>query len=167
MKPNQVIHYQFQRRHIRDHDVSSFVETFDIPTIPKVALPSYCGGLQLEIEYGEEELRQPYLIPEVRSFCRQLEETWPYVAFCCELRSPFVLVHTLSQLNHVSAIDAESAPRVCVNFAGPELAAVITRGVAQIQKTGRRARMSKLDIMARKTSYVEYLIQNLRCQSSE
>ena len=90
MNPNTTIRYQFQRGQILKHDVSSFIETFDIPKIPKVALRSYCGGLQLEIEAASGERRQPYLVPEVRSFCRKLEGTWPHVTFCCELRTAFV-----------------------------------------------------------------------------
>jgi len=81
MNHHSTILHIFPRRHILDLNLSCFVETFDIAKKPDVALGTYCHGLQLELEIVKNEHRQPHLIPEIRSFCRELDRIWSYAAF--------------------------------------------------------------------------------------
>jgi hypothetical protein len=167
MNPNSTIRYRFQRRHILDRDVSYFVELFDIRKTPDVALRSYCGGLELQIEMGNDERRQPYLIPEVRSFYRQLDRVWPHAAYCCELRTSFLLVYTLCQLDYLAVLERENAPQVCAYYKNPELTCAFKRGRTQIRRLGRRAGMTKAQILVRETEYAEYLLRRLGHQLSK
>jgi hypothetical protein len=161
MNHNTTIRYVFQKQQIRDLKVRAFVEAFDISEIPDAALGSYCDSLRLELDIDKQERRQPYLIPEVRSFCRRLEQLWPHAAFFCELWTPFLLIHTLSQFDYLAVLERANEPHVWAHYKTAELTAALERGRTHIRELGQRASMTQTQIVRRQTGYSDYMLSRL------
>ncbi|MGA3213174.1 MAG: hypothetical protein ABSD20_17870 [Terriglobales bacterium] len=156
------IRFTFSARQVREHDLNTFLDVFQLGQMPDVALPRYEDALKLDIETAEGDLRPPYVIPEIRRHLRQLAKHWPHAAFCCDLGTPFLLQYALCQLDHLEVVEWQEAQRILVSFRVQELYRYCQHGNAQIRAAGRRARMSRSEVMHREIAFTRYLLRGLR-----
>jgi len=117
------IQFTFSARQVREHDYEAFLDTFSLDQIPDVALKRYEGALRLDVETAPGDLRPPYLIPEIRRHLGEIAKRWPYSAFCCDLKTPFLLDFALCQLGDLQFIEWENQRRcqsrfLCMTFIG-------------------------------------------------
>lgn len=156
------IQFTFSARQVREHDYEAFLDTFSLDQIPDVALKRYEGALRLDVETAPGDLRPPYLIPEIRRHLGEIAKRWPYSAFCCDLKTPFLLDFALCQLGDLQFIEWGESEKVSVSFLVHDFYRFWKCGNAQIRAAGRRARLSHGDVMHREIAFSRYLLQGLR-----
>jgi hypothetical protein len=156
------IRFTFSARQVRAHDYKTFFDVFQLGGMPDAALHRYKDALRLDIETAEGDLRPPYVIPEIRRHLRQLAKHWPHAAFCCDLGTPFLLQYALCQLDHLEVIQWVEPQKILITFLVQELYRFCQHGNAQIRAAGRRARMSRGEVMRREIAFTGYLLRGLR-----
>ena len=152
------IRFIFSARQVREHDYNSFLNAFRFDQIPNTAIRRYVDALQLEVEAAEGDLRPPYVIPEIRRHFRQLAKRWPHAAFCCDLGTPFLSHYALCQWDNLRVLQRGESQQVLIAYMVRDLYRFCKQGNAQIRAAGRRAGMSRDEIIHREIAFTRYLL---------
>lgn len=153
MKP---IFCQFGRDEIEAGDFARFVSSWGLYKLPRgPALRSYFDRFLFRVQ-GYDDPREPYEIPEVRTFLRSLNAAWPFWFFACNLRAPDLQTMTLCCLPRLRVLRREDAPFCHVEFDPGDLREFVLKGFRGMNFLFERAGMSEAENHQRSARIFEY-----------
>ena len=154
---NDLICYQFSRDLVEAGDAKDFLSRFGKFRVPVgKQLQGMINSLALMIEGYDDDPREIYAIPEVRTFYQQLWQRWPYWLFFCNLDTENLMMMVMCCLDSLDALKVQGKPQVQVQINPLEVVQFISGGFVPMNEMCERAGMSERQIYERTKAVVEY-----------
>lgn len=151
----------FQRQNVETADFSTLLQAFDPGIMTVEGLRLYADTLQIDfLGYGNEN-RLQYLIPEIRSFVRELGTVWPYAPYFCDLHTDFLAIDAASHVDHMRVLQRLGCAKFKLWIEAEELQRHVKQSLDVIQKLGTRAGLSTAQIRQRQRHYAKYIRMRL------
>ena len=154
---NDLICYQFSRDRVEAGDAKDFLSRFGKFRVPVgKQLQGMMNSLALMIEGYDDDPREIYAIPEVRTFYQQLWQRWPYWLYFCNLDTENLMMMVMCCLDSLDALKVQGQPQVQVQINPLEVVQFISGGFVPMNEMCERAGMSERQIFGRTTGVFEY-----------
>ncbi len=142
--------YKFTRESVLARDHSRFLTRFWPATLPEgAALRQYMGHYEFCVSGYDEDPRELFVIPEVKTFFRDFRVKWPFWLFACNLDLPSLRTLTFCCLDSLTLTPSQGGESWCVNFSLTELASFLHEELRKLEATCQRAGMSTTEIVHR------------------
>jgi hypothetical protein len=153
-----LVFYQFSRSKVERGDFSHFLNLYGRDKLPSGGrLRRMMGTFLFAIEGYDDDPREIYTIPEVRSFYRAFWETWPYwFFFTCLLENDALKPMTLCCLDDLSATQVDGQPMSCASLDLEALESFLAMGFTHLDEIGEQAGMFPDRVAARKQEVQEF-----------
>lgn len=141
-----MIYVQFGRYEILNCDASDFLERFRpdaLPTGPQLA--AMMGMFAFVVMDYDEDPREIYTIPEIRTFYQHLHRVWPHWFFFCNLEVGCLTSMTLCMLNKIEIVSPSGGPRNTIRFDPEERIGFINHNLELLAEIMDRAEMTDMD----------------------
>lgn len=147
---DQIIFYQFSRPAIQEEDFSNFLSRFGSEQLPKgQELADMMNGLATFVHGYDDDTREVYAIPEVRTFYSRLDSAWPYWLYFGNLETEGLMIVVLCCLKSFDALAVKGRADVRVAYDPLELVNFISQHFAPMNEMCDRAGLSELQIFER------------------
>ena len=154
---NDLIFYQFSRDRVEAGDMKDFLSRFGRYRLPVGReLAGMMDSLALTISGYDDDIREVYAIPEIRTFYRQLWERWPYWLYFCNLETENLMMMVMCCLDSLDAMKVKDQPQVKVSINPLEVVRFISGGFVPMNEMCERAGMSERQIFDRTKAVFEY-----------
>ena len=154
---NDLIFYQFSRDRVEAGDMKDFLSRFGPFRLPVgKQLAGMMNGLATTIGGYDDDNREVYAIPEVRTFYRQLWEVWPYRLYFCNLEAENLMMMVMCCLDSLDALKVKGQPQVKVSINPLEVVSFISGGFVPMNEMCERAGMGERQIFDRTKAVFEY-----------
>lgn len=154
---NDFICYQFSRDRVEAGDAKDFLSRFGKFRVPVgKQLQGMMNSLGIMIEGYDNDPREIYAIPEVRTFYQQLWQRWPYWLYFCNLDTENLMMMVMCCLDSLDAIKVQGQPQVQVQINPLEVVQFISGGFVPINEMCERAGMSERQIFERTKAVFGY-----------
>jgi hypothetical protein len=154
---SDIIFYQFSRDRLEACDAKDFLSRFGYNSLPmRKQLQEMMNSLALMIEGYDDDPREIYAIPEVRTFYQQLWQRWPYWLYFCNLDTENLMMMVMCCLDSLDALKVQGQPQVQVQINPLEVVQFISGGFVPMNEMCERAGMSERQIFERTKSVFEY-----------
>ena len=154
---NDLICYQFSRDLVEAGDAKNFLSRFGKFRVPVgKQLQGMMNSLALMIEGYDDDPREIYAIPEVRTFYQQLWQRWPYWLYFCNLDTENLMMMVMCCLDSLDALKVQGQPQVQVQINPLEVVQFISGGFVPMNEMCERAGMSERQIFERTKAVFEY-----------
>ena len=155
--PNDLIFYQFSRDRVAVGDAKDFLSRFGKYRVPVgKPLQEMMDTLALMIEGYDDDPREIYAIPEVRTFYRHLWQVWPYWLYFCNLDTENLMMMVMCCLDSLDAVKVKGQSQVQVSINPLEVVQFISAGFVPMNEMCERAGMNELQIFERTKAVFEY-----------
>lgn len=163
MKDTPKFKFVFLReRHIESGDFAQFIELFTPPkTTPPQALRLCCNSLRVHFHGYKNEKRLPFLIPDLREFIRKLRKSWPYAPYFCDLDSSFLSLEAMACFDHFTILEWDDSGKMTFQINTKEISQYLGESNEVIERLGKQAGMTALEITNRKKQVSDYLWASL------
>ncbi len=143
-------------------DAKDFLSRFGKFRVPVgKQLQGMMNSLALMIEGYDDDPREIYAIPEVRTFYQQLWQRWPYWLYFCNLDTENLMMMVMCCLDSLDALKVQGKPQVQVQINPLEVVQFISGGFVPMNEMCERAGMSERQIFERTKAVFGYF--NLPC----
>ena len=154
---NDLICYQFSRDRVEAGDAKDFLSRFGKFRVPVgKQLQGMMNSLALMIQGYDDDPREIYAIPEVRTFYQQLWQRWPYWLYFCNLDTENLMMMVMCCLDSLDALKVQGQPQVQVQINPLEVVQFISGGFVPMNEMCERAGMSERQIFERTKAVFEY-----------
>jgi len=154
---NDLICYQFSRDRVEAGDAKDFLSRFGKFRVPVgKQLKGMMNSLALMIEGYDDDPREIYAIPEVRTFYQQLWQRWPYWLYFCNLDTEILMMMVMCCLDSLDSLKVQGQPQVQVQINPLEVVQFISGGFAPMNEMCERAGMSERQIFERTKAVFGY-----------
>jgi hypothetical protein len=154
---NDLICYQFSRDRVEAGDAKDFLSRFGKFRVPVGRqLQGMMNSLALMIEGYDDDPREIYAIPEVRTFYQQLWQRWPYWLYFCNLDTENLMMMVMCCLDSLDALKVQGQPQVQVQINPLEVVQFISGGFVPMNEMCERAGMSEGQIFERTKAVFGY-----------
>ena len=154
---HDLICYQFSRDRVEAGDAKDFLSRFGKFRVPVgKQLQGMMNSLALMIEGYDDDPREIYAIPEVRSFYQQLWQRWPYWLYFCNLDTENLMMMVMCCLDSLDALKVQRQPQVQVQINPLEVVQFISGGFVPMNEMCERAGMSERQIFERTKAVFGY-----------
>jgi hypothetical protein len=154
---NDLICYQFSRDRVEAGDAKDFLSRFGKFRVPVGRqLQGMMNSLALMIEGYDDDPREIYAIPEVRTFYQQLWQRWPYWLYFCNLDTENLMMMVMCCLDSLDALKVQGQPQVQVQINPLEVVQFISGGFVPMNEMCERAGMSERQIFERPKAVFGY-----------
>ncbi len=154
---NDLICCRFSRDRVEAGDAEDFLSRFGQSRVPVgTPLQGMMNGLLLMIEGYDDDPREIYAIPEVRTFYQQLWQRWPYWLYFCNLDTENLMMMVVCCLDSLDALKVQGQPQVQVQINPLEVVQFISGGFVPMNEMCERAGMSERQIFERTKAVFEY-----------
>ena len=154
---SELILYQFSRDRVEASDAKDFLSRFGKRSLPTgKKLETMMNSVALMIEGYNHDPREIYVIPEVRSFYKQLWQRWPYWLYFCNLDTENLMMMVICCLDSLDALKVQGQPQVQVQINPMEVVQFISGGFVPMNEMCERAGMSERQIFERTKAVFEY-----------
>ena len=154
---NDLICYQFSRDRVEAGDAKDFLSRFGKFRVPVgKQLQGMMNSLALMIEGYDDDPREIYAIPEVRTFYQQLWQRWPYWLYFCNLDTENLMMMVMCCLDSLDALKVQGEPQVQVQINPLEVVQFISGGFVPMNEMCERAGMSECQIFDRTKAVFGY-----------
>ena len=154
---SELILYQFSRDRVEASDAKDFLSRFGKRSLPTgKKLETMMNSVALMIEGYNHDPREIYVIPEVRSFYKQLWQRWPYWLYFCNLDTENLMMMVMCCLDSLDALKVQGQPQVQVQINPMEVVQFISGGFVPMNEMCERAGMSERQIFERTKAVFEY-----------
>ena len=154
---NDLICYQFSRDLVEAGDAKNFLSRFGKFRVPVgKQLQGMMNSLALMIEGYDDDPREIYAIPEVRTFYQQLWQRWPYWLYFCNLDTENLMMMVMCCLDSLDALKVQGQPQVQVQINPLEVVQFISGGFVPMNEMCERAGMSERQIFERTKAVFGY-----------
>jgi hypothetical protein len=154
---NDLICYQFSRDRVEAGDAKDFLSRFGKFRVPVgKQLQGMMNSLVLMIEGYDDDPREIYAIPEVRTFYQQLWQRWPYWLYFCHLDTENLMMMVMCCLDSLDALKVQGQPQVQVQINPLDVVQFISGGFVPMNEMCERAGMSERQIFERTKAVFEY-----------
>ena len=152
-----LICYQFSRDLVEVGDAKDFLSRFGKFRVPVgKQLQGMMNSLALMIEGYDDDPREIYAIPEVRTFYQQLWQRWPYWLYFCNLDTENMMMMVMCCLDSLDALKVQGQPQVQVQINPLEVVQFISGSFVPMNEMCERAGMSERQIFERTKAVFEY-----------
>ena len=154
---SDLILYQFSRGRVEAGDSKDFLSRFGKFRVPVgKQLQGMMNSLALMIEGYDDDPREIYAIPKVRTFYQQLWQRWPYWLYFCNLDTENLMMMVMCCLDSLDALKVQGQPQVQVQINPLEVVQFISGGFVPMNEMCERAGMSERQIFERTKAVFEY-----------
>jgi hypothetical protein len=154
---NDLICYQFSRDRVEAGDAKDFLSRFGKFRVPVGRqLQGMMNSLALMIEGYDDDPREIYAIPEVRTFYQQLLQRWPYWLYFCNLDTENLMMMVMCCLDSLDALKVQGQPQVQVQINPLEVVQFISGGFVPMNEMCERAGMNERQIFERTKAVFGY-----------
>ena len=154
---SDLIIYQFSRDRVEAGDAKDFMSRFGNSCLPTgKKLEAMMNSVALMIDGYNQDHREIYAIPEVRSFYKQLWQRWPYWLYFCNLDTENLMMMVMCCLDSLDALKVQGQPQVQVQINPMEVVQFISGGFVPMNEMCERAGMSERQIFERTKAVFEY-----------
>jgi hypothetical protein len=108
------------------------------------------------IEGYDDDPREIYAIPEVRTFYQQLWRRWPYWLYFCNLDTENLMMMVMCCLDSLDALKVKGREQVKVTISPLAVVQFISHGFVPMNEMCERAGMSERHIFERTKAVFEY-----------
>jgi hypothetical protein len=152
-----LIVYRFNREAVEEGDCSDFLRRFGPTNLPKgKALPAMMNSLVLTAGGFDDDPREIYSIPAVRSFYQRLQRDWPYALFFCSLDTEELMMFVLCCLETLDTLKIKGQSQVRVSFEPWEVGQWIAKGFAPMNELCEAAGCTERQIYDRTEALFRY-----------
>ena len=154
---HDLICYQFSRDLVEVGDAKNFHARFGKQRLPVgKQLGAMMNSLALMIEGYDDDPREIYAIPEVRTFYQQLWERWPYWLYFCNLDTENLMMMVMCCLDSLDALKVKGQEQVKVTISPLDVVQFISGGFVPMNEMCERAGLSERQIFDRTKAVFEY-----------
>ena len=154
---SDLICYQFSRDLVEIGDAKNFHARFGKQRLPVgKQLGAMMNSLALMIEGYDDDPREIYAIPEVRTFYQQLWRRWPYWLYFCNLDTENFMMMVMCCLDSLDALKVKGQEQVKVTISPLAVVQFISDGFVPMNEMCERAGMSERQIFERTKAVFEY-----------
>lgn len=156
MGSNLVV-YQFSRSKVDRGDFSHFLGLYGPEKLPTGRrLREMMNTVTFTVDGFDNDPREIYSIPEIRSFYAAFHAAWPYWLYFCNLDSEEFHMMVLCCLPSIAAVKLDQNPRVNVEYDALELLRFISADFVHMNLMCDRGGMFELGIYERTKAVFEY-----------
>ena len=157
MGERQLIVYQFSRDKVERGDFSAFLAKFGTDRLPNGhALAQMRGGMVFVVEGYDSDVREIYVIPEVRRFYSAFHRAWPYWLYFCDLNQDGLKTMVMCCLPGFTAVAKDGRPVVGVELNPMELLRFVADDFGSMNEMCDRAGLSERAIYHRTKEVMEF-----------
>ena len=154
---SDLICYQFSRDLVEVGDAKNFHARFGKQRLPVgKQLGAMMNSLALMIEGYDDDPREIYAIPEVRTFYQQLWRRWPYWLYFCNLDTENLMMMVMCCLDSLDALKVKGQEQVKVTISPLAVVQFISDGFVPMNEMCARAGISEHQIFERTKAVFEY-----------
>jgi hypothetical protein len=158
--PTDKIQIHFDRQNnVERISFSCLIDTYNPNRMNAEALRRYCDSAQLLFKGYDDDLRLPFLVPEIRLFQRKLCQAWPYAPFFCDLDTLFIAIEAFSQLDDFAVMEVDNSDRVLFRINPAQLRRYVLQSHRTIRQLGARAGFNQQEIRDRILRIDHYIFQ--------
>lgn len=155
--PDQIIFYQFTRPAIDGGDFSNFILRFRPQSLPNgKALAGMMNSLATFVEGYDFDMREVYVIPEIRTFYGNLVSAWPYWLYFSNLETDGLRIVALCCMKSLQSVAVKGNPNVQVTYDPSELLGFLRRHFGPMNEMCERAGLPESAIYKRTKRVFEY-----------
>lgn len=156
MGSNLVV-YQFSRSKVDRGDFSHFLGLYGPEKLPTGRrLREMMNTVTFTVDGFDNDPREIYSIPEVRSFYAAFHAAWPYWLYFCNLDSEEFHMMVLCCLPSIAAVKVDQQPRVNVEYDALELLKFVSADFVHMNQMCERGDMFETGIYERTKAIFEY-----------
>jgi hypothetical protein len=153
----QIIVYQFSRDKVERGDFKAFLAQFGEERLPSgPALAKLLGGFAFAVDGYNDDSREIYAIPEVRTFYAAFHRAWPYWLYFCDLNQDSLKTMVMCCLPSLSAVSRQGRPLVGVELDPMELLRFVADDFGPMNLMCERADLSERGIYDRTKAVMEF-----------
>jgi len=152
-----LIVYQFSGARVESQDFSHFLGLYSRSTLSTgQGLKAMLGRMLFCIEGYDADLREIYLIPEVRRFYAAFHQAWPYWLYFSNLDTDGLNSMVICRLNSFNALNVDGWDRCRVEYYPLELGRFIAQDLPHMNRMCERAEIGESEIYERTGRVFEY-----------
>ena len=157
MKHNQIVFYQFSRSAVEMGDSADFRDRFSPDALPSGnRLAAMMDSLIPCIAGYDNDVREIYAIPEVRSFYKVLVRQWPFWLFFGNLQTESLMTLALCTVPSLESAAFKGMSKVRVEIDPRDLLAFVSQNLVPMNAMCARAGLSDADIYKRTKALFDY-----------
>jgi len=157
MSETELIVYQFSRMKVEQGNFTNFLSLYTPDKLPPCAgLKTMLGRMLFCIEGYDADLREIYLIPEVRRFYAAFHQAWPYWLFFANLETDGLNGMVICCLNSFTTLKVDGQSHCGVEYDPLELVRVLARDFPHMNSLCELAGMSEIEIFHRTRELFQY-----------
>jgi hypothetical protein len=161
--PGEGIAYTINRSDILTKDFRHFLEFFNIERIVTAGkLGQLWESVLFSIGGFDDDERSLHIIPEVRSYLKELSEQWPYFFYADALENEFLIELVLCRLANIETVSRKAGPNYVATFSPSEANAVCQKlqdGLIELCMRDRTMNDPKFEL--RKTAIHAHLTKSI------
>lgn len=147
---SDLILYQFSRDRVEAGDAKDFLSRFGKSSLPTgKKLESMMNSLVLMIEGYDDDPREIYAIPEVRTFYQRFWQRWPYWLYIFNLNTENLMMMVMCCLDSLDALKVQGQPQVQVQINPLEVVQFISGDFAPMNEICECAVMTERQFFER------------------
>ena len=157
MSKNAMIFYQFSRELVERGDFTPFLKRFGREKLPEgKRLARMQGAISFLVEGYDNDPRELYEIPEVRTFYSRFFDQWPYWLFFCALHNEGLAMMVACRTSNLQSFKRPGEATVGLNLSVGDMVQFLSEAFPPMNMMFERAKLPDARIAEQTRAVFDY-----------